>query len=341
MESIKLDMSVEFPSTSSVDKDNVRYYLNEELGVAAASLMNNAEEYTIQSQIEEGGKSYPVIALTKKVAWGGATDAKKINIPNSILYIYPRSFDRLQNLEELIIPEGVKYIGTCAMHDCVGLKKLVIPTSVEEMGQQVLWNCDSLKTLEIGATRTGVEMFSKVAGTPNSPFLKLYNKKMSKLVLLDGIEVIDERSFAGCKALKSVSIPDSVQEIRSQAFRLCPKLTTATVPASAQIAEDAFDPSCQVYVKGSDSPLLAEGEIILEMEFNKTTAEMTINGEPFAYQCHKKPNRSKLLKVLERQNAGILDEMEDSNGSITLSLKYKGTVDSLKSGIDIDMWDIS
>lgn len=341
MDYIKLDISVAFPSNSSVDKDNVRYYINEELGVAAASFINNVEEYTIQAQIEEGGKSYPVIALTKKEGWSDATDAKKVNIPNSILYIYPSTFSGLKNIEGLVIPEGVKHIGNYAMGDCVGLKQLVIPKSVVEMGEKVLWGCDSLKTLEIGATKTGVEMFSKVAGSPNSPFLKLYNKKMSKLVLLDGIEVIDERSFAGCKALKSVSIPDSVQEIRSQAFRLCPKLTTAIVPASAQIAEDAFDPSCQVFVKGSDSPLLAEGEIIIEMGFNKTSAEMSINGEPFAYQCHKKPNRSKLLKVLERQNAGVMDEKEDSNGIITLSLKYKGTVDGLKSGIDIDMWDIS
>ena len=59
-----------------------------------------------------------------------------------------------------------------------------------------------------------------------------------------GRPVVGVRSFAQCKTLKSITIPDSVTSIGAWAFSECYSLTSITIPASVtSIGENAFN-SC-------------------------------------------------------------------------------------------------
>ena len=72
------------------------------------------------------------------------------------------------------------------------------------------------------------------------------HKKITHVIIENGITNIGERAFWGCSNLSNVTIPDSVKEIAWSAFRGCPSLRSVSIPESAKIDTMSFDPHTQV-----------------------------------------------------------------------------------------------
>ena len=114
----------------------------------------------------------------------GATNVKKISLPNGVETIEKSAFSYCSSLEQINIPDTVKTIVGSAFFGCEALKNVVIPSSVSEIGKSAFGGCVSLETLNIP----------------------------------DGVTKILENSFVDCKALRSVTIPVTVTEIAENAF---------------------------------------------------------------------------------------------------------------------------
>ena len=68
--------------------------------------------------------------------------------------------------------------------------------------------------------------------------------EVQEAIMTDGIEVIDEGAFIGCKELKQVILPNTLKEIGDFAFRTCPELITAVLPQGVeQLGKYAFSGS--------------------------------------------------------------------------------------------------
>lgn len=59
--------------------------------------------------------------------------------------------------------------------------------------------------------------------------------EVQEAVMIDGITVIEERAFQGCRNLKQVIFPGTLREIRAAAFSGCGNLVTAALPRSLEL----------------------------------------------------------------------------------------------------------
>ena len=72
--------------------------------------------------------------------------------------------------------------------------------------------------------------------------LKKYHGSAADVVIPDGVTIVGEGAFFGCKSLTSVVIPDGVTTIGYAAFNTCTSLTSVVIPDSVTIIK-----SCAFY----------------------------------------------------------------------------------------------
>ncbi len=182
-------------------------------------------------------------------------------------------------LKDIRINEGVTSIGQYAFANCTGLTSFTLPMSVTSIGQYAFQNCTGLEAFHIPSNNISLSINSTAfdgcpAGlfdTVTKPGLALLdgcvvavdstvsgivdltgtrgptqnafsgNRKITGVILPEGMSVVPANAFNGCTALASVTIPSSVRTIGADAFRGCSKLTGIVIPEGvAAIGERAF-----------------------------------------------------------------------------------------------------
>lgn len=98
-------------------------------------------------------------------------------------------FSLNEQITSIILPQTLIEIENCAFMQCVNLETIVMPNTLSKMGD-CFHNC----------------------------------KKLKSIVLPEGIEDIEARTFDNCRRLKSITIPKSVKRIRDNAFSACVEL---------------------------------------------------------------------------------------------------------------------
>lgn len=176
------------------------------------------------------------------------TNLKRVSIPSSVKSIGERAFYGCLNLKEVSIPEGVERIEQEAFAES-GLVRVVIPSSVENLVSRTFASCDNLTSVLFSSPS------SSYVGTGFSAFQDC--KRLSEVIISEGVERIDYASFAGCSsladitipgtvhtigviafsgtALTDVQIPEGVTTIQSLAFSGCSGLQSISLPASLEI----------------------------------------------------------------------------------------------------------
>ena len=182
-------------------------------------------------------------------------------------------------LKDIRINEGVTSIGQYAFANCTGLTSFTLPMSVTSIGQYAFQNCMKLESFHIPsidislsiastafegcptdlfdtATKPGLTLLdgcvvavdSTVSGVVDltgtrGPTQNAFsgNRKITGVILPEGMSVVPANAFNGCTALASVTIPSSVRTIGADAFRGCSKLADVAVPEGVtRIGERAF-----------------------------------------------------------------------------------------------------
>ena len=183
--------------------------------------------------------------------------AGDIKIPNTITY------------------EGdtyiVRSIGVSAFRDCTDLTSIEIPDSVTDILDKAFWDCSGLTSIEIPNSVsyispdafsgcTGITSLSFRCKTIGNWFYKTgsfqefgwgtvtvynynfgYKTNITKVVIGDEVEVIEDNAFSGFTGLTSIEIPSRVTTIGQNAFAGCIGLTSIEIPNSVTaVGENAF-----------------------------------------------------------------------------------------------------
>lgn len=156
----------------------------------------------------------------------------------------------------------VTAIGDFAFCDCTGITKVTVNNNVESIGKGAFERCIGLTQVYIGGgvTSIGVGAFSycdgltsiTVSGSNNYYYDNtcdaIIETKTNTLIagcknttIPNGVKLIGDFAFYGCKGLTSVTIPESVKGIGKYAFYDCTGLTSVTIPNSlTSIGVSAF-----------------------------------------------------------------------------------------------------
>ena len=84
-----------------------------------------------------------------------------------------------------------------------------------------------------------------------SPALRLASvksefRKMTKVVIPDGVNIIMTMAFSGCTELTEVFVPDSVTDILGEPFDGCTKLRKLSIPRGCRINDRAVPAGCEI-----------------------------------------------------------------------------------------------
>lgn len=188
-------------------------------------------------------------------------DDKIISVPEGVTEIACGAFHRSgfgaekSQLKKIVLPDSVKRICNFAFASCTKLKEIVLPDEAE-IADSAFRGCSGLadenglvifgnKAYEYLGKNTvveipkGIEILSEELFKVDYEFNPV-NKKITKIVLPEGLKHIGSNAFNGCVSLTEINIPESVEIIGKGAFCRCEGLKNIKVPETAEMLDGAF-----------------------------------------------------------------------------------------------------
>ena len=154
--------------------------------------------------------------------------------------------DYRKYISSVCVHEGVTTIGGRAFFDCWGIMSVYLPTTLKVVAWDAFRQCNSLTEVHISdlAAWCNVE-FGYIDFEDEGPgsykndnplqyahHLYLNKKKITDLIIPDGVKRISAQAFCGCTDINSVTIPSSVVSVGVEAFKGCSSLSQIEIPNS-------------------------------------------------------------------------------------------------------------
>ena len=81
-------------------------------------------------------------------------------IPNSVIDIRYKTFEKCTGLTSVIIGNGVTSIGNDAFHSCTSLTSVIIPNNVTSIGMSAFVGCSGLTSITIGRAVNNISFYA-------------------------------------------------------------------------------------------------------------------------------------------------------------------------------------
>lgn len=159
----------------------------------------------------------------------------EVVIPSCVTEIGGSAFEGCRSLRSVVIPDSVLSIGTNAFQYCQALKSMAIPQSVTNIGTRAFTGCSSMENFSVDVANGFYTSCEGMLLTKDAETLIRGNMgNDGKVVIPDGVKVIDEFAFDDLLGLEYVTIPSSVTTIGDSAFEECWNLTQISIPNSVK-----------------------------------------------------------------------------------------------------------
>lgn len=193
-------------------------------------LSNNAFDKEIISNTYSGGKGVIKLSgklnIVRSLAFDNSLNLKYLILPNTVESIEDQAFVG-GDLDSLYIPSNLKNITGYAFAGCkVG--RFIGDSRVQGNGSLLVIG-DTLKVVSsIKESELIIPGTIRVIG---SHALWLDNPNITKIVIEEGIEVIEPYAFSGCKSLEYVYLPNSLNDLQNSVFDYCDNIRQFYGPA--------------------------------------------------------------------------------------------------------------
>lgn len=185
-----------------------------------------------------------------------ACGIESFDVPLGVTRIENNTFSSCDRLKEIQLPAGLKEIEDEAFSGCDNLTSLMIPDSVMNIGERVFLNCnDGLFTridglLYVDNWVVGVEdkeitsanIINDAVGIAGGSFALCRN--LTDITIPEGVKDIGSGAFVECN-LVSVKIPNGLTIIKKSVFANCSNLVSVNIPESVTRIEDYAFVGCK------------------------------------------------------------------------------------------------
>ena len=177
------------------------------------------------------------VTVIRKGMFYGCDQLVSIEIPNTVLEIQARAFQKCTNLRTITIQEGSRLnkIGAYAFSGCSSLETINLPSSMVSIGKGAFFECCSLKQVQFTYLRRGAEETASVFPTAMAKLSRYTFAGCTNLMKVEFgpnsmLETIENGVFMGCLSLRKSLLTGKVKTLGSYAFAHCKKLETAAFP---------------------------------------------------------------------------------------------------------------
>lgn len=181
-------------------------------------------------------------------AFYGCSNLREVVLPDSLEMIKDRAFYKCSALTSIRVPDKVRLIGEGAFSYCTSLRKVDISDNLMTIETEAFMDCTSLEEFRLPAAMARAltkeehneearqrRVLQEGRGYVDFHTQAIYPRvfagctSLKKVVIPDGIKIIDGRAFACCTSLSDIRIPDSVTSIGTSAFVGCRNLPPITI----------------------------------------------------------------------------------------------------------------
>lgn len=230
------------------------------------------EAYVIDRPTTLADGNYPAGYLPSEIFFGKKLTS--VVLPASLTSIghYALAGNRFTSI---VLPDGLRSIGSCAFYGCDRLAAITLPASVESVGDYAFAACPALASADMEASAVSVLM----------PDTFLNDTALAEVKLPTGLGRIEADAFAGCTALKGITLPQTLTAIGDNAFAMT-ALTAIDLPESvASVGDFAFQ-RCQSLTAGNvggEGVSLGEGVFFHDTSLGSFSAKGVTGLPDFAF----------------------------------------------------------
>ncbi|MBQ9176432.1 MAG: leucine-rich repeat protein [Bacteroidaceae bacterium] len=155
-----------------------------------------------------------------------------ISINNKVYHtrIGRKAFADCKFFHDVRLADGVDRIDGYAFYGCSNMHSIYIPASTTVVAPSALRNCEALNIISVSKSNP---VYGSCSGSNALVENGILQNGCGSTIIPEGKVVeIAHQAFMGCKALKSIIIPEGVRRIASEAFRGCSNLSDVILPQS-------------------------------------------------------------------------------------------------------------
>ena len=141
-----------------------------------------------------------------------------------------------------VVPDGVEQIAPGAFNGCALLTSVALSASLQTFDAQAFRDCPALTQFQVAQENKNFRAVDGVLYSADGKTLARYPEgKGDAFEVPNGVEIIGDGAFSGCKSLRTVALPLGLRSLDANAFSGCKRLTSAPLPDGLQnIGESAF-----------------------------------------------------------------------------------------------------
>ena len=154
-----------------------------------------------------------------------------ITFPNSLLIIGYNAFNSCSSLTEIVIPDGVVEIESNAFSWCSGIECVTIGKNLSTVGSYSFSNCYNLKEIIVDEENDYLKSIDGNLYSKDGKILIIYaaGKSEPEFIIPEEVDEIAEMAFAGCNALKSITLGRNVSCLGERILIFCSNIETINV----------------------------------------------------------------------------------------------------------------
>ena len=172
----------------------------------------------------------PSVTVIPDSAFQYRLHLEQVELPEGLIKIDMRAFDKCRQLMHINIPSTVREIHRDAFGECKSLVSIVLPDELRRIGRWAFKCCQSLQRINIPSNVERIEIGAFEACSC-----------LSEVLLSEGLREIEIEAFILCTSLESVTLPSSLRVIGRASFQYCYKLNEVNLPDTIEtISSRAF-----------------------------------------------------------------------------------------------------